>query len=641
MTRRTVGALLTAMLLAGLSPITVAAGHTPPDITPSQMILSLPPPTPAGMNFVIGATLTSAGEPVSNGLISLFIDGSKRQEQRSNANGSVLFHRVGNVGDGSYQVTVAFFGEHDPTRSVRPGPASASGTLVIMEAGIRLTVPSPVPAGRKLSVTAVLFTDGGPEPNADLLLYLNNSLRRRARTDATGTARFELAGDLPAGTYAIAVRYLGHRRLHGPDRSIFAIAHDTLQVLPDGISLELPAAAAPGQKLEFSARLYSAGIAVAGVHLGLLVDGRFVRQERTNVEGIASFAVLGKLSAGVHRVTVQYLAPHRKNSPANLVLASATRTIQIRPLILTIQAVPPTSGVTFVIDGRAFTTDSTGVASTTVPTAGIHNLTVRLHDPNAQTHLEFGRWGDDAFTPDRQVRVQGDLNLDAGLRIVYLTQLRFVGASDGAVLDVNRVSNVWLSGPNAETVHIANARDAVWLKTELPVKRSGAGGLYYTATPYTVTSANYDGLSVVDRGKLSFAPGPAVWPIALKLFTMRIHAEDALLGLSIARPAIVTDEVGGRRQVQLDRHGNAVLTVGRGNYTVHVLASGISPVAPVALSKDKQTVVPIISILDLTISGTALTLTLIILLLVGRRRDWLIGLLTMRRPVIVSPRRAS
>ncbi len=640
MIRRAIGAILGVVVLSSVMPITAAAGNPPPQITPSQIALTLPPPTPAGVDFIISATLTSAGQPVEGALVYLLIDGSKRAEKRTDAFGAVQFHRVGNIADGSYQVTVQFFGDHHPADPVRPGPASASGTLLITQTGIILALPSPTPAGHKLLITATLFSDGGPMPGADLVLGLNGVQRRRARTDATGAARFALAGDLAAGSYTVTVRYLGHRRLHGSTvRSIFAIASGSLQILPEGITLNLPAAAAPGQKIVFSASMYIAGEPVAGAHLRLLVDGRERRQARTNSEGQASFALVGNLRSGTHRFTVEYLAPHRRYTAARLVLASASATIQIRPLVVAIQTVPAVPGVTFQLDGRAFISDAAGVARTRVATAGMHGLTVVLRDPDPQTHLEFGRWGDDAFAPARQLRVESDVSLDAGLRIAYLTQLQFVGPK-GIPLEPNRISDVWLSGPNAEAIHVEYPFPAVWLRTPLPTKRSGADGLFITLTPYTVSTTSYDGLSVVDRGRLEFDPGTTfkpgikrVWSVPLLLFTMKIHAQDALFGSSVARPVLVTDPNGNRRQLQLDRQGNAVLTVGRGNYTVHVLASGISPFTPVALSRNKLAVVPIISFIDLAIIGVAMGATLVCLGLVGRRRGWVAAILSWRPTV--------
>lgn len=622
---------LVGTVLLGLSPMTALAGHTAPVITTSRMSLSLPGPTAAGQDFFIGARLTSAGSPVNQGLVYLFIDGAKRHEMRTDATGSVRFHRVGNIADGSYQVTVAYRGDHDPRHDIRPGPASASGTLVITAAGITLSLPPATPAGHKATMTAVLYTAGSPEPDAELLVSLNGSLHKRARTDSSGAAHIVLPTNLVAGQYTVTVRYLGHRRLHGePAQATFASATGTLVILPEGIVLEMPTAAAPGQKLEFTAHLFSGGAAVPNTHLSLLVDGRFRRQERTDAAGVASFALLGNLPAGVHRFTVQYLAPHRRRSPANLVLASASSTIQIRPLVLKVQTVPPIAGVNFLVDGRSFASDATGLASTTVATAGFHDLTVSLHDPNPLTHLEFGRWGDDAFTADRQVRLQGDVSLTAGLRIAYLTQLHFVGGQNNR-LDPGRVSDVILSGPNAESVSVTDPSKPVWLQTALPAKRSGADGLFYSPTPYTVTNAEYDGLSVVDRGSQPFLPGPSSWSMSLKLYTMRIHAEDALLGINVSKPASVTDEAGKSRVVHLDRHGNATLLVGRGNYTVHVAASGISPLAPVALSRDKEAIVPIISVLDLVIVGMGIGLTLVTLFLLGRRRRWLAALFLTRQ----------
>lgn len=630
MIRRTIGVFLGLVLLPSVMPITAAAGSTTPVITPSQILLTLPPPTPAGADFIISGTLTSAGQPVEGALVYLFIDGTKRAEKRTDATGAVHFHRVGNIADGSYAVTLRFAGDHHPADLVRPGPASASGTLSIIPDGITLALPDPTPAGRKLTISAALFGGGAPTPGADLLLFVNGVQVRRARTDSTGTAHFALAGDLAAGSYVITVRYLGHRRLHGSVvRSIFAIASGSLQILPEGITLNVPPAAAPGQKIFLSATMDTGGVPVASVHLRLLVDGRERRQARTNAQGRASFELLGNLAAGTHRITVEYLATHRRFRAIGQVLASASTTIQIRPLIVAIRTVPAVPGVSFQLDGRTFVSDGTGIARTTVATAGMHGLTVTLRDPDPTTHVEFGRWGDDAFAPARQIRVESDINLDAGLRIGYLTQLKFVGLN-GIQVDGAKISDVWLSGPNAEAIHTAYPFPAVWLRTPLPTKRSGADGLYLTPTPYTVSTTNYDGLSVVDRGRQLFDPGTTykpgttrVWSIPLLLFTMNIHAQDALFGASITRPVLVTDPNGNRRQLQLDRHGNAVITVGRGNYLLHVLTGGISPLEPVALSRNKLAIVPIISFVDLAIVGSAIGLTLLCLFLVGRRRGWL------------------
>jgi len=390
------------------------------------------------------------------------------------------------------------------------------------------------------------------------------------------------------------------------------------------LTITTPQTTKVGQVAVIVAHLSDGVRPIVGASLQFAVDGGF-RRVATDAGGEADLPVRD-LNAGRHFVSVSF--DGRLDSTHAYVPAYANASFDMAPLRLLIRTVPTVAGVGFTVSGSTFTeamtTGAGGTVAFDIPESGFANLSVQLPPSDDRSKVTFSRWSDDAFIPDRQIRLQDDVSLDCGLRISYPTSVEFFGLQ-GRTVDPGRVSDVELTGPNAEVIKLEQPYPPSWLSTPLPPRRSGQPGLHITPTPYAVTAGNYDGLSVINRGEQRFTPGPgATWRIELLLYDLRIKARDAVFGTSYPyHTVIVTDPLGRTRQLVLDGKSQASMTAGRGMYLVHVIAPGISPAAPVALSRSQTATMPIISPGDIVLFFGSGMLAMIVLFIVARRRRWL------------------
>ena len=381
-------------------------------------------------------------------------------------------------------------------------------------------------------------------------------------------------------------------------------------VLPtvwNGITLNLPGTVKAGQDFTADATVLASGVPVVGVGVHFLVDGFQNHQAATDSAGIAHFKQRGTISAGSHRIDASYGG------------ASASGTVNIVPLTLTVQVVPATAGVTVALDDKnSAVSDSKGNLALSVDTPGMHTLKTDLPADGEKVRYRFARWSDEATDQTRQVRVELDMALALGLRVSYLTSIHFADL-DGRPLDPARVAGVALSGPNAEVLKLDYPYPAVWLQTAMPAKYTSENGLHLTPAPYSVGTAYYDSNNVASRGKERYLPDlRGEWTVKLLLFRLKLHAQDAILGSSLSKPVTLTHPSGRKQTLGLDRDGETTLLLGRGNYLAFVQSPGVSPPAPIALSKSQTAVIPVITPVDLVIIVLTGVLVLAAVFALGR-----------------------
>lgn len=306
------------------------------------------------------------------------------------------------------------------------------------------------------------------------------------------------------------------------------------------------------------------------------------------------------------------------------VSAAAKEKMVFPPIVLAVQTVPPVSGVTLVLDGtRSFVSNENGALTADVHTTGVHTISLTLPPDTDRIRYTFVRWSDESFSPFRQIRIHRNLTISAGLRVAYLTRIVFADP-DGSGLDSTRVSQVVLTGPDAQRIRMDYPYPPVWLQTPLPAKHMGDDALHVNAVPYAISTVDYDGLNVASQGQERYLPRPGgTWVVHLRLYRLTLRAKDALFGMSLGRTVTLTDPAGHRRELRLDRHGQVSLVVGRGNYSARVQAAGISPLVPIALSRNQTADVPVITPLDLTVLGCLTVFTLSAVFAVGRGRQGL------------------
>lgn len=301
--------------------------------------------------------------------------------------------------------------------------------------------------------------------------------------------------------------------------------------------------------------------------------------------------------------------------------ASARERVLAQPLVLTVQTVPPVAGVVLTLDGsRSFVSQADGAIVASVPTRGDHTLSLALPPGDDATRYSFVRWGDESFESVRQIRMHENHALAVGLQIAYRTQVVFADPN-GKPLDATRVSNVVLSGPDAEVLKLDSPYPPMWLHTPVPAKHMGDNSLHVGDVPYAVSSVDYDGLSVASAGQERYLPAAGgTWTVHLHLYGLTLRAKDALFGTSLSRPVTLTSPSGRQQLLRLDRNGQVSIVAGRGSYSARVHAAGISPLIPIALSRSQTAEISVITPLDLVVIGLACITTLAILFAVGRGR---------------------
>src|SRR5260370_7201861 len=188
--------------------------------------------------------------------------------------------------------------------------------------------------------------------------------------------------------------------------------------------------------------------------------------------------------------------------------------------------------------------------------------------------------------------MHGNRRFCAGLRVASRTKGAFSDPA-GKQLDGRRVSNVVLSGPDAEVVRLDYPYAPIWLHTPLPAKHMGDNGLHVVAVPYSISSVDYDGLNVASMGQERYLPAAGgTWVVPLRLYRLTLRAKDALFGSSLSRSLTLTSPSGQRQLLRLDGSGQVSIVAGRGNYTPPVHPPPISPLIPIPHSASQTPYLP-------------------------------------------------
>jgi transposase-like protein len=132
----------------------------------------------------------------------------------------------------------------------------------------------------------------------------------------------------------------------------------------------------------------------------------------------------------------------------------------------------------------------------------------------------------------------------------------------------------------------------------------GTDGLEETKILYSVVSVVVDGANVVSEAQQRFYVQPNdVWPIKLMLYSARFTARDALFHFPIGS-GIRLDYPDGRSQEFLFDSNDEleIRSLARGLYHVTVTgAKGIAPPTPLALSRDQDMQLLVLSNVDLSV----------------------------------------
>lgn len=357
----------------------------------------------------------------------------------------------------------------------------------------------------------------------------------------------------------------------------------------------------------------AAGRRLPNKPLRVYVDGERVRQARTDDTGVASIRIPRDLPVGEYTLQVLFIGTE------DYQWSMDQATLTVRPVQLEIETVPPLQGIEFEFDGRQYVSGDDGFVRIALDEVGTYPLEARepegMYAPG--THLEFERWRRAYFEPNREAIVNGDTQLQVGFGLYHPISFTF---SDlfGRPVDESRISSITLKSSTGE-LHTLESSGPHWLQANRIARR--ITGLEVTPIQYGVESVIIDGTSVVNQYQQRFFVEPNdVWPVELLLYSARFQSADALFGFSVG------DGVALRYpddRVEFLKFGadDAIFvdSLARGDYTVQVTGvGGMAPETPVALSKDQDVTLKVLTNLDMGLAVTLGTAAALGLLFYGR-----------------------
>lgn len=380
------------------------------------------------------------------------------------------------------------------------------------------------------------------------------------------------------------------------------------------ITLAPPAVTTQGGPFTLSGTLrdWSGGL-VPNASIIFTLNGSYLGQTRTDNNGFFQQKFTKPLDAGIYAVTASFNGTH------NLAYSSAAATLNIPPADVEVQTVPPIAGVTFQLNGKQFVTGDDGSASIKVDRAGTYRLEALISLYNDPTQkIEFGRWLEDNFQPFTEIQVPTNKVIAVGLNIYNLVGETFVDL-DGLPVNPQRISQFTIRSEQGDTFVLNNGTPR-WLPASRITRR--VGGLVVTKLLYSVINVKLDGSNVVNESQQQFYAEPNdTWKISLLLYSLRIRVDDGLFGSPAGKSINLLYPNGQVNNYPLDPTGAVEIHgLARGNYTIQVAgARGLGNRMPVALSRNQDANIKVLTYTDLGIVGTLGIFVALALLLYGRR----------------------
>jgi hypothetical protein len=303
---------------------------------------------------------------------------------------------------------------------------------------------------------------------------------------------------------------------------------------------------------------------------------------------------------------------------------------------LRIVTVPTLTGVRFLLDGRPFASHGDGVATITA-TPGRHQLSVLpWTSREGDARARFSRWLDDIYRPSRPVDLVGPLQLQVGLEVMRQVTFRYIDLH-GDPVDPKEISAVVLKSSLGATTTFRATSRVQWLDATRAVRR--LNGLEAAHVQYAVDRVMVSGTTVVNRSQQRFfAARTSESTIRLLFYRAQFTARDALFGFKIGSGVKLVFPDGHAERFGFTRDGGVTVpSLPRGEYQVKVDALGLSPPQPVALSKDQDVEVQVLSYLDIAVMALFVGGLALGLLFIGRPH--LLRLLVVRAGAVLGQSR--
>ena len=313
------------------------------------------------------------------------------------------------------------------------------------------------------------------------------------------------------------------------------------------------------------------------------------------------------LAAAAAGLAVGLPAPHAASASAGAAVAARLQT----PHAVTVQTFPRVPYARFRLGARMVVADAGG--RLTIPSASWSELRLRLHYvpdlSGSSQQLRFNRWSG-AFQAPRLDR------LNAYLATWYLVRPSFHD-SRGRTLAPGVVTSATLRSSIGEQVSLHGTRP-VWLKGRRVIL--GPDGPRSKLISYRVDSVRAAGTEVVFRARQQFVPGPGR-PLAIRVrfYYLRFTASDAIFGFPKRGTLRLTYPDTHVEELTLDRDGSVqVGPLARGAYRVAVVGALLGGSQPLALSRNADVKLQVVSPLDAATTAGVLLTVAVAILLVGR-----------------------
>jgi len=269
---------------------------------------------------------------------------------------------------------------------------------------------------------------------------------------------------------------------------------------------------------------------------------------------------------------------------------------------VTVQAIPALPGIKVEYAGQQLVTDDKGRVLVPAPDDARVRAGLRVRSTMLRhgVHARFNGWRRGRLT----------------MRLLYLVRFSYVG-TDRDRINPARIKSLTLRGPGGMRRTISSGGHPFWLEGNriVPLGRRPVS----KPISWAVERATAGGSNVVFRAQQRFTPARTRrLAVRVRFYRLRFAAHDWLLGKAIGSQISLTYPDG-----HVERHAlkDGKVTIGSlpaGLYRVTVEAPGMASDWPVALSRDKDVDVSIISYLDVALGIFVLALLAVGLLLAGR-----------------------
>jgi hypothetical protein len=381
------------------------------------------------------------------------------------------------------------------------------------------------------------------------------------------------------------------------------------------IVLSKPQDVGIGDKITISGHIYeTGGVPIPDVAIHFTLDGTVLGSARSNPAGYFVHKFNNKkLAAGTYTIDALFSGTH-------LLSRSGTSTqLTIDTAVVNVQTIPAVPGVAFQMDSNQYTSGVDGSVVIPVNNPGVHRLTImvdKFNDPAQR--ITFARWEDGSVQNYQDITVPSkNTSVQVGLNVFHLVGLTFVDQAKFPV-DARRITQVTYRSAQGDVFVVKNG-DPQWIPATR-VARLG-NGLVPTPLLYSVISVMTDGSNVVNSSQQQFYALPNdTWKISMLLYSIHLGASDGLFNFPTGSSINLVAPDGTIKNYPLDLAGTVEIhSLARGNYSIQLIgAIGLGNRTPVALSRNQNVSIKVVSVLDLFVLGVLGVVLTLGLLLYGR-----------------------